>query len=198
MTCLKWKDKKEVGMISTVHCVETVTVTRNGIEKVKPQVVVDYNNKMGGVDRVDQHLADYTIPRKRGRDTTKKIFFHILNLSLWNSYVLYLKLGERKSHLDFRMNVVKEIMEKYKTDFPSPKYGRPISEPSPLRLSVRHFPEYLPATEKKNKSNQAMCSRVPDCNGKKLQRESRYFCPDCDVALCVSPCFRVYHTVANI
>ena len=27
--------------------------------------------------------------------------------------------------------------------------------------------------------------------------ESRYFCPDCNVGLCVTPCFRLYHTAQD-
>ena len=92
-----------------------------------------------------------------------------------------------------------------------PKVERPESEdqserrnstpvPIPLRMSGRHFPEYIPATNRKmNPTKQCgVCRRVRDCNGKKIRRESRYYCPDCNVSLCVSPCFRVYHTVENI
>ncbi|KAJ4437178.1 hypothetical protein ANN_17313 [Periplaneta americana] len=32
---------------------------------LKPKMVVDYNNTMVGVDRVDQHLAAYPVPQKR-------------------------------------------------------------------------------------------------------------------------------------
>lgn len=43
---------------------------------------------MGGVNNVDQHLADYFTPRKRGKRYYKK-FFHLLNLDLFNPYILY-------------------------------------------------------------------------------------------------------------
>ncbi|KAJ8949429.1 hypothetical protein NQ318_007530 [Aromia moschata] len=56
------------------------------------------------------------------------------------------------------------------------------------------------ATEKKaNPTRQCgICSRVRDARGKKIRRESRYWCPQCEVTLCVTPFFRVYHTVTNI
>ena len=78
----------------------------------------------------------------------------------------------------------------------SSKPGRPSNVPHPLRLTERHFPEYVPPTEKKaNPTRQCVvCSKKRDANGKKIRRESRYCCLVCDVALCVTPCFKIYHT----
>lgn len=200
VTVMKWKDKKDVSLLSTVHSLQMSTVEKRQKQMKKPQAVVDYNDTMGGVDRVDQHLAEYATPRKRGKKYYKKIFFHLLDLALWNSFVLYKKSGGTKLHLDFRLALVNEILKKYHNEVSSPRIGRPSTTPNPLRLSGRHFPEYLPPSGKKiNHTRQcAVCSRVRDHMGKKIRRESRFYCPDCDVALCVSPCFRVYHTVANI
>ncbi|GFT77165.1 hypothetical protein TNCV_1984531 [Trichonephila clavipes] len=46
----------------------------------RPKCVVDYNDQMGGVDKIDQHLAPYSTSRKREENT--KIFFHLLDLAL--------------------------------------------------------------------------------------------------------------------
>jgi hypothetical protein len=42
---------------------------------------------MGGVDRVDQHLADYPIPWKRGKNTIRRFFscFGALFVELFRS-----------------------------------------------------------------------------------------------------------------
>ncbi|KAG8236323.1 hypothetical protein J437_LFUL018599 [Ladona fulva] len=72
---LRWKDKKEVTLLSTVHNNEMQVVEKSGLVVRKPSVVLDYNQTMGGVDRVDQHLADYPIPRKRGEKTLQKFVF---------------------------------------------------------------------------------------------------------------------------
>lgn len=71
---------------------------------------------------------------------------------------------------------------------------------NPHRLTEYHFLAYLPATAKKaNPTRQCVvCSRERNAKGKKFRRESRFYCPDCNVALCVAPCFRVYHTVADL
>ncbi|KAF2896788.1 hypothetical protein ILUMI_09383 [Ignelater luminosus] len=194
---LKWKDKKEICLLSSIHGVETVNLQKRGETISKPKLVHEYNNTMGGVYRVDQHLADYTLPRKRGKKYYKKIFFHLFDLALWNSFVLYSKTGGTKTALEYRMDIVKLIMEKYHHSEFCSATDRPSVIPTPQRLTGRHFPEYIPGTEKKNNPTR-QCARVRDGRGKKIRRESRYYCPDCDVALCVAPCFRVYHTVKDI
>ncbi|KAF2885883.1 hypothetical protein ILUMI_20291 [Ignelater luminosus] len=87
---MKWKDKKEICLLSSIHSVETVNLQKRGETISKPKLVHEYNDTMGGVDRVDQHLADYTLPRKRGKKYYKRIFFYLFDLALWNSLKLYL------------------------------------------------------------------------------------------------------------
>lgn len=200
LTVMAWKDKKIVSLLSTLHTTKMVDVEQRLGVKKRPESVIAYNDTMGGVDRVDQHLASYSTPRKRGKKYYKKIFLHLLDLALWNSFVIYTKQGGQLSSLEYRLKLVEKIMETYHTDNMRQRAGRPSNTPNPLRLTERHFPEYIPPTEKKmNPTRQcAMCSRVRDARGKKIRRESRYYCPDCNVPLCVTPCFRVYHTVADI
>ena len=61
----KWKDKREVLTISIAHQVETVSVSnRRGKEKMKPNIVKDYNEAMSGIDRSDQMLSYNSALRK--------------------------------------------------------------------------------------------------------------------------------------
>lgn len=200
VTIMAWKDKKIVSLLSTVHTTKMVEVEKRGVISKRPECVISYNDTMGGVDRVDQHISCYSTPRKRGKKWYKKVFFNLIDISLWNAYVVYKKCGGTLSFLLYRIEIIQKTMEKYHSDAMKPKPGRPSQTLSPLRLTERHFLEYIPPTEKKvNPTRQCgMCSRVKDANGKKIRRESRFYCPDCNVALCVSPCFRVYHTVADI
>ena len=55
---LKWKDKRDVLMLSTYHDQSMVTKSRRsrrvdgGVEDIqKPKVVYDYNQHMDGVDK---------------------------------------------------------------------------------------------------------------------------------------------------
>ncbi|XP_057662517.1 piggyBac transposable element-derived protein 4-like [Diorhabda carinulata] len=61
----KWKDKRNIRIISTSHKHQMVKITtRRGHEKLKPQSVLDYNAHTSGVDRADQIMSYYSSPRK--------------------------------------------------------------------------------------------------------------------------------------
>ena len=71
----KWKDKREVMMISTKHSHNMVnTENRRKQVKIKPQSVHDYNMNMGGVDNSDQLLSYYNFKGKPSGGT-KKCFY---------------------------------------------------------------------------------------------------------------------------
>ncbi|XP_035214082.1 piggyBac transposable element-derived protein 4-like [Stegodyphus dumicola] len=169
---LKWKDKKDVALLSTVHNMEMVAVTRRKENKMKPKVVVDYNGTMGGVDRVDQRLSSYNVTKRRGKKYYKKIFLHLLDITLWNSYVLYTKSGGKRSHLQYRTKIIENIIEKYHSVEFSAKKGRPSADHPPSRLSERHFVDYIPPTEKKsNPTRQCIiCCSKRDSRGKKRNK----------------------------
>jgi len=194
---LQWKDKRVVTALSTIHNNEMVNIQKNKKTIEKPRVVVDYNGTMRGVDRVDQHLADYPIPRKRGKKYYRKIFFHYLELSLWNSFVLYKKKGGPLSHLYFRMMLIEELVDKYLPMIEKKPQGRHLTESHPGRLTERHFPDVFPPTETKRNPRKScvVCALKRDANGKKTRRDTKYYCPECNVALCVTPCFKNHHTV---
>ncbi|XP_076621314.1 uncharacterized protein LOC143341872 isoform X4 [Colletes latitarsis] len=67
------------------------------------------------------------------------------------------------------------------------------------RMEKRHLPETIPPTERNSKPVKqcVLCSRKRYQNGEKIRKETRYYCPDCDVGLCVAPCFRLYHTTTS-
>ena len=54
----KWKDKRDVPMISNKHSVEMVDVTsRRGDSKSKPNVIRDYNDGMSGINKANQMIS---------------------------------------------------------------------------------------------------------------------------------------------
>ncbi|GFV21086.1 piggyBac transposable element-derived protein 4 [Trichonephila clavipes] len=72
---MKWMDKKAVCLISTIHNPEMVQVQshKNEIRR-KPKAVMEYNT-MGGVDRLDKHLTNYPLIKKRGKEVLQKYSF---------------------------------------------------------------------------------------------------------------------------
>ena len=56
----KWKDKRDVLIISNKHSVEMVNVTNwRGESKSKPNVIRDYNDGVSGIDKADQMMLYY-------------------------------------------------------------------------------------------------------------------------------------------
>ncbi|XP_064641303.1 piggyBac transposable element-derived protein 4-like [Lineus longissimus] len=86
LMALKWKDKKDVHMLSTYHDARTVEIPARRAQeaKVKPKVCCDYNNTMGGVDLIDAYLHAYPSARKRLKKYYKKQFRHLLDMAALN------------------------------------------------------------------------------------------------------------------
>jgi len=203
LLALKWKDKKDVSMLSTFHNdAVCTTVSKRGSQQQKPQVIADYNNHMGAVDQSDQMLVAYPSERKRHRVWYKKLFRHLVNQSVLNAYVLFSKDNPgRMTHLQFRISLIEQIvsfhMQAERNQRTGPRSRDEIGDV--VRLTGRHFPRLIPATGKKTgptRKCEVCCHRSRE-NGKKARTESRYYCQECDVALCVTPCFEVYHTERN-
>lgn len=75
----------------------------------------------------------------------KKIFFHLMDLSILNAYIL-LKLKHSKMIRfgDFRIQLIRETIERYGQ--PKGPSGRPTIGDKPIRLAARHFPSLVPST----------------------------------------------------
>jgi hypothetical protein len=77
---------------------------------INPLIVVDYNRHMGYVDKGDRMTNSYSISRRTFK-WTKKLFFHLLDLAILNSYILHFSCGDEKiSHRDFRFTLVRSIL----------------------------------------------------------------------------------------
>lgn len=65
---------------------------------------------MSGIDRQDQMLSYYPCNRKTIR-WYKKLFIHVLQMSLINPYYLYRKYsGDSRLHFyDFRLEVIRDV-----------------------------------------------------------------------------------------
>ena len=58
--------------------------------KEKPVVVMDYNQFMLGVDKLDQLVSYYSFTH-RSLKWWKKVFFWFLEFAVVNSYIIYMK-----------------------------------------------------------------------------------------------------------
>lgn len=110
----KWKDTKCVHLCSNFHGSESTEVKRKNKDgttvSVKcPQIIVDYNNYMGGVDHADRLRVAYGLNR-RSKKWWHRIFWGLLDIAFVNAYIIHSHLHEKQSLLEFRRNVSLGLM----------------------------------------------------------------------------------------
>lgn len=199
---IKWHDKRDVHMLSTIHMPGKTTTGKidrvTGEDIAKPNCIITYNKNMGAIDKTDMQLSFAECLRKSVK-WYKKFFFHLLDLASLNAYVLFKTFRPQKKIQfgEFRLSLIRQILQEYHQPRKSSKGGRPSSSENPLRLTERHFPTIVPPTEKKQAPTR-VCTVCSQSNlHPRKRKESRYMCSNCEVALCVHPCFGIYHTILN-
>lgn len=111
----KWVDKRPVLMITTLkHPKMTLLIDRHGKIRKKPEEVAIYNKYMSGIDRADQMISYYSSPRKSLR-WYKKVFFHIFDLAVWNSFYTFKRYcknnDKRYDFLSFRDTLIQSLIQ---------------------------------------------------------------------------------------
>lgn len=211
---LKWKDKREVSVLTTIHnpTQRVLTTTRHATRE-KPIAVRDYSKYMSGCDHSDQFHA-YIPLRRRSLKWWKKLFIHLFVLSLVQAHILYNKVlkgrGSRKCSLhSFLLQLGQELFEshmKKKAEIEATNTPElpATTNPSQHRLIGQHFPVLLPPTTKQKPRRACkVCldRQKAQPNHDKTSRkrtETRFWCPKCQTPLCIEqPCFIDFHTKTN-
>ena len=103
-----------------------------------------------------------------------------MRMHLINSQILHRKEGGTLKSLEFRIELIKAIVEKYGYDVDmSRRGGRPIVDPNPFRLMERHFPSNVPTTSSKELAQR----RCEVCKKNGTRKSSRFQFARCDVGL---------------
>ena len=130
----------------------------------------------------------------------RRLFFHLIDMAIVNTYILYLMSpcsGRRLTHAQFHIELAKQLLMEVVTpaDEPTaeqPHGPRPDPSPPSSRLTERHFPDKLGLTA-------AGHQHQPDCiicskrKGRR-RKSTAYECKQCHLPMCVIPCFELYHT----
>jgi len=141
LTAVAWKDKRDMCLLTNIH-----DPPREGNyhdehgNAIKPAIVVDYNRHKGHGDNLDRLANSYTASRRTWK-WTKKLFFHLLDLAIVNSYTLLSSCGGKKiSHRDFRLTLIREMLARSgRGPRPSMPVGRPVPASTNIgRLDTRH------------------------------------------------------------
>ncbi|KAI2644801.1 PiggyBac transposable element-derived protein 4 [Labeo rohita] len=198
---VKWHDKRDVHVLTTVHPTGMAATGKTdhitGQPKMKPVCVLEYNKKMGAVDKADMMTGFLECTRKSTK-WYKKVFFHLLDTVVLNSQIVYWQLtGKEITSMQFRINLMRGLLEEYSTSRCPSKGGRPALD-TPLRLTARHFPSEVPQTTSQGSRTRRHCKVCLSSTRKSKQRRlTKYMCVPCNTPLCAVPCFEEYHTLKH-
>lgn len=192
LLALKWQSKHEVWMLSTSHSAEYRSSRKinycTGEIIQKPTCILDYNKSMEIVNETNRIISTVACTRKT-LQWDKRLFFHLLDLSVWNSYCLYkFKTKKVLPMSEFHLALITELLQTYPRSTETVSFIR--SEGS-LRLIERHFPIFYTSDKASRKNPMRRCVVCTQLNKRCC---SRYCCKQCNVGLCIVPCFEMYHT----
>ena len=136
LLAMKWKAKRDVRMLTTVHKLDIVDTDKThhatGETIRKPACVVDYSKHMGGVDKTDMQISLTECTRKT-RKWYIKLFFHLVDMSLYNAYSLYkVNSGKKLQFVEFRKRVVEQIFEQHCTQVDRTASSSTVDNPTRL------------------------------------------------------------------
>ncbi|XP_069671411.1 piggyBac transposable element-derived protein 4-like [Periplaneta americana] len=173
MMALAWRD---IYMLSTFHSTPKASET--------PACILDYSKNTTVTDHKELLLSGLSCVCE-GK-WYKQVCFLLVDLCLENAYQLYrLKDGRDMCFVDFQMEAARQLLEQHNKTLPDR-----AKRSKTTRLSGRHFPLYVPGRNDLRPCY--VCSHTVQRS--RQYRETHYMCDKCSVALCVTPCFREYHT----
>uniref|UniRef100_A0A1B6DPN4 PiggyBac transposable element-derived protein domain-containing protein n=1 Tax=Clastoptera arizonana TaxID=38151 RepID=A0A1B6DPN4_9HEMI len=158
--------RKPVFLISTATHAEDIMVwsKKSKVVGVKPVVINKYNQFIGGVNVSDKQAYHNSCNRRTSK-YWKKIFFNVIDIALFNAFVLY-KLNTDKpiSRRDFIISIVESL---------APTEEVPSHGPGTIG-DGSHKLEKLP-----NKHER----KCEICKPLKKRARSSYWCPGCNCGI---------------
>jgi len=139
IVAITWKDTKNVNLLSTFAAIEPVTKVSRYDRKLNKRVEVDcphiikvYNTHMGGVDLLDGLLGRHKI-LMRSRKWYMRLFHHLLDVTIVNSWLLHKRIQKQKSDnnnilplMAFREQLALSLCKFGENN--TPKRGRPSND----------------------------------------------------------------------
>lgn len=196
---LRWKDKRDVYLLTSCHRPAMVPWRSRAEEKNKPNAVVDYIGNMAGVDHSDQMIAYMPMHRKTIK-WWKKLAFHLITLIMIQAHCLYLKLraqqGKKPVTLEeFACSVCADLI---RLPASSADTGAAVPAGDELhRLTGRHFQTKGPSRACHVCYARAKAQGATREQLKNRVKKTSYQCRQCKKPLCVEPCMEIYHTKEN-
>jgi hypothetical protein len=104
------KDKHDVYVLTNMHSspVDGNFRDESGHD-VKPHVIEDYNAHVDFVDKSDRMVNSYGSACRIWK-WTKKLFFHFLDMTILNAYLLHKSCGWKMTHKNFHEILVQDLI----------------------------------------------------------------------------------------
>ena len=145
-----------------------------GEEVRKPDVIVNYNSRMGGADTLSCVIIPYTC-QQRGLKWYRKLGELFLEICVYNSFCIWQKLNPDKSfdNLKFRKLLIEELIMYHSHGSCPHQTGPRNFEGNPLRLFERHFISIYPNRDSRKKYPEVSYVK---CYTIKKRKHTRYWC----------------------
>ncbi len=185
-----YKDKRQITMLSSG---EKPTLPQPG---AKPDVILNYNKYMGGVDKADQLRSYYPVGRA-GHKWWRYLMWYVVNVSIVNAWILWSKTPNHipaptkdYDHLRFRADIADQL----RGGFTSRKHrkGR-RSALANIPVAVESIGQHKCVKIEGRKKVCRQCSKRQKKTPSGGQVQTSYKCDLCDLPLCRVGCFTQYH-----
>jgi hypothetical protein len=143
-------------------------------------IIQHYCTYARGVDIINQLHYNYIIGRKSRRCWPRLVWW-LLELCVINAFYLWKKHNVKKSHLDFRLALVREIQEKYIFNTVISSNESTLNNCNTIEHQLVHSP------------TQSNCYLCWNENGKR--KCTNFKCLFCDKFVCVSPCYDIHRKI---
>ncbi|XP_039297544.1 piggyBac transposable element-derived protein 3-like [Nilaparvata lugens] len=186
----KWVDNSVVTVSSTCHGITPLdkiqrycTQEKKRIPVNRPCLIKEYNENMGGADRMDQNVSHCRI-NVRGKKWYWSILTWLIDVATHNAWLLMKKsVAQDLTQIEFRRTLVQVYLGRY--GIPS-QQGRAITSGPRAELELRYDETRHYVANVKNGLRRR-------CGLEECKSVPRTECIKCDVGLCIG-CFVKYHT----
>lgn len=163
-----------------------------------PSIIDDYNQYMGGVDLIYQHLSYYTMTKRRSLKWWK-VFWRLIDITIVNAWIIFHKNHpnssintQKKFRLDLAENLVQSLLDLVASPA-CPAYLRATKGRKPVSTAKRLIGKHFTYKSKK-RGRCLVCGNHKTSTGKRKDTKTQNFCLKCDVFLCLGKFFEDYHS----
>ncbi len=186
MTLAVWRDQKVMWVLYN-HCSPTEAASlerwNDRGHKVSigcPRAIRDYFYGARSVDVLSQLHYAY-LPGRKAMRSWPRLAWWLLDMCVINAFKLWSIGQHRPSQLDFREQLMHELMKQLPAEDAPRKRGAGLHPAH--ALAREHFPERAD-----DERDCVVCSHRPA-----TRTQSRLICHACQVHLCAGQCFSSYH-----